>query len=283
MAPVTRAVVLARGLGSRMREGGGEGLRVDQAQAAGAGAKAMMPIGDGHAGEGGDRSGRPFLDFVLSGLADAGYRDACLVIGPEHQATRRYYTEIAPPARMRVHFAEQAQPRGTADAVASAAAFIGSDRVLVINGDNHYPTVTLEALRHVEGAATALFHADALVERGNIPRDRVRAFAIGTVDAAGFLDRLVEKPGDADLRQAGPNPLVSMNCWIVPPDILIACRAIAPSPRGELELTHAISWAIERLGTRFRVLVSDEGVLDLSKRDDVAGVTARLSATSPRP
>jgi dTDP-glucose pyrophosphorylase len=74
-----------------------------------------------------------------------------------------------------------------------------------------------------------------------------------------------------------------MNCWILPPEILIACHAIAPSPRGELELTHAISLAIERLEMRFRVLVSDEGVLDLSKRDDVAGVTARLSATSPRP
>ena len=35
--------------------------------------------------------GRPFLDYVLSGLADAGYRRVCLVVGPEHQAVRDYY------------------------------------------------------------------------------------------------------------------------------------------------------------------------------------------------
>ena len=35
--------------------------------------------------------GRPFMDYALSGLADAGYAEACLVIGPEHQIVRNYY------------------------------------------------------------------------------------------------------------------------------------------------------------------------------------------------
>jgi dTDP-glucose pyrophosphorylase len=260
-----------------MREAGRNTLRSDQAAAAGGGAKAMMPIGAPEAGA------RPFLDFVLSGLADAGYEQICLVIGPEHVETRHYYTTLAPPARVQVSFAEQVEPRGTADAVASAAAFIAQDHVLVINGDNYYPVATLAALRRCEAAATALFRADTLVARGNIPRERVRAFALGAVDAAGVLTRIVEKPSEAELREAGDTALVSMNCWLMPPAIVDACRAIGPSPRGELELTHAVAFAIDTLGVRFRVIVSDEGVLDLSRRDDVAAVTARLSTLAPRP
>jgi dTDP-glucose pyrophosphorylase len=276
-APVTRAVVLARGLGSRMRQAGGAALRSDQAAAADAGAKAMMPVGQASG------PARPFLDFVLSALADAGYACACLVIGPEHTEICRYYREISPPARLTLDFAEQKAPRGTADAVAAAARFIADDHVLVINGDNYYPPGALAALHQSEGAAAVLFRAEALVSCGNIAPERLRAFAIGVVDTGGVLVRIVEKPDDSELADAGPNPLVSMNCWVMPPSIVHACRSIAPSPRGELELTHAVTYAIDTLGVRFRVIESDEGVLDLSRRDDVAGVGARLAALSPRP
>ena len=57
----TRAVVLARGLGKRMRAADATAvLDPAQAAAADAGMKAMIPIG---------AAGHPFLDYVLSGLA----------------------------------------------------------------------------------------------------------------------------------------------------------------------------------------------------------------------
>ena len=75
-SPVTKAVILARGLGTRMRRDEGVGLDREQSRAAAEGAKGMIPFG------------RPFLDYVLSSLADAGFREVCLVIGPEHRAIR---------------------------------------------------------------------------------------------------------------------------------------------------------------------------------------------------
>ena len=73
MTGCEKAVVMARGLGTRMRKADvAAPLDRHQAEIANAGVKAMIPIG------------RPFLDYVLSGLADAGYSDACVVIGPEH-------------------------------------------------------------------------------------------------------------------------------------------------------------------------------------------------------
>lgn len=98
------------------------------------GIKALVPID------------RPFLDYVMSGLAEAGYRHVCLVIGPEHDVVRDYYGSIER-KRIEIHFAVQELPRGTADAVAAAEQFAAADPFLVINSDNYYPQEALRDLR----------------------------------------------------------------------------------------------------------------------------------------
>jgi glucose-1-phosphate thymidylyltransferase len=70
-----------------------------------------------------------------------------------------------------------------------------------------------------------------------------------------------------------------MNCWQFRPVIFAACRAIGPSPRGELELPDAVQHAMDVLGERFRVVPVRAAVLDLSSRQDVAPVAARLAGT----
>src|ERR1051325_368514 len=122
-----KAVILARGLGTRMRRDDAiSPLAKDQASAADAGVKAMIPFG------------RPFLDYVLSGLADAGYRQICLVIGPEHDAIRDYYFDQAL-SRIKLTYAIQHEARGTADAVLAAETFAAGREFVVMNSDNYYP------------------------------------------------------------------------------------------------------------------------------------------------
>ena len=109
---ITRAVILARGLGTRMRrEDAGAQVDAEQAAVADTGVKAMIPVG------------RPFLDFALSALADAGIEEVCLVVAPEHDLLRDRYTRELPVQRVRLHFAVQEAPRGTADAVLAAEDF----------------------------------------------------------------------------------------------------------------------------------------------------------------
>jgi glucose-1-phosphate thymidylyltransferase len=267
-AELIKAVILARGLGTRMRrlDPDTDPLDIVQAGMADAGLKAMIPVG------------RPFLDYVLSGLADAGLQEVCLVIGPEHDVLHEYYTHSCIPKRLRISFAIQKRPLGTADAVAAAESFVAGDCFLTLNSDNYYPVNAIRALRLLGKSALAAFERKSLIEKGNISSDRIRQFAVVTAAPDGALARIVEKPDETTLSAMGAEIYVSMNCWAFSPAIFRACAAIEPSPRGELELTDAVQYAIHRLGEHFRIVRFRAGVLDLSSRSDIAAVTESLKS-----
>lgn len=266
-----KAVILARGLGKRMRQVD-ENAVIDAEQAAVAdqGIKAMIPIG------------RPFLDYVLSALADADCCDVCLVIGPEHAGVRQYYERPGLLDRVRVSFAIQVRPLGTADAVLAAESFAGEDRFLVMNADNYYPVAAYAALRDLGEPGLVAFGRDALLADGRIAPDRIMKFALLDVDAEGYLRRIVEKPDERTARAMGAAALVSMNLWCFDAGIFEPCRTVAPSLRGELELPVAVQHAIDAYGRRFRVVPMHAPVLDLSSRADIAGVASRLATIDVR-
>ena len=304
-----KAVVLARGLGTRMRAQDPDARLTDrQRAAADAGLKAMIPV-----------NGRPFLDYALSALADAAVTDIALIVAPEHDEVRRHYAE-SPPARIELSLVVQPEARGTADAVLAAAAWTRDEPFLAINADNLYPVAALARLAALDGPGLLAFERDDLVRTGNIPADRIRSFAVLEVDDEGYLTRIVEKPASIDARTAAdlppaggsyragryehdsppaggsdrhPDPaasafrqkdhvLVSMNCWRFDARIFAACRDSPRSPRGEFELPDAVALATRR-GVRFRALPGDGPVLDLSRRADTADVERRLAGVEPRP
>jgi dTDP-glucose pyrophosphorylase len=269
MSQCKKAVIMARGLGTRMRKAD-EAALLDQKQAeiADAGVKAMIPID------------RPFLDYVLSGIADAGYSEVCLVIGPEHEIVRAYYRDYAP-RRIALTFAVQEKPLGTADAVLAAEDYIGDEHFLVINSDNYYPVEALRGLRELGESGIALFDRDRLVAESNIPEDRVLKFAVARVNDGGCLAQIYEKPLPETIRALGLPVYVSMNSWMFSPVIFEACQKVCPSARGELELTDAVQYAIDVLKERFRVLTYKSPVLDMSSRSDIALVAERLRGINP--
>jgi glucose-1-phosphate thymidylyltransferase len=241
----------------------GAELDADQASVADTGVKAMIPVG------------RPFLDFVLSSLADAGFTDVCLVIGPEHSQVRDHYGRDNPPTRIRVRFAEQARPLGTADAVLAAERFTEGDTFVVLNSDNYYPPEVLSELGRLREPALIAFAHSALMELGNISAERVKRFGALDIDADGYLRRILVTPDEAMLRQGGEIH-GSLNCWLFDNRIFAACREVALSPRNELELPRAVQLAIDKHGMRMKAIRLRAPVLDLSNRADIAVVEERL-------
>mgnify|MGYP000272670932 CR=1 FL=1 len=269
-----KALLLARGLGRRMQAAhAGAPLTAAQRAAAAAGAKGMMPIGTGS---------RPFLDHVLSTLADAGCCDVCLVVAPDHDAIRRYYDGPGRPARVRVSYAVQPVADGTARAVLAGQAFAGDDPFLVLNADNLYPVAVLQSLAALDGPGLPAFECTALVRDSGFPADRVAGFAVLDVDEADDLRAILEKPTAAQLAAAGPHALVSMNVWRFDHRIFTACANVPVSARGEYELPDAVGLAIAT-GTPYRVIRAHGAVLDLSRQGDIPQVAARLAGLAPRP
>lgn len=267
----TKAVILARGLGTRMRKAASTELSEKQQQVAALGVKAMMPIGDGD-------DGHPFVNYVISALADAGLTDICLVIGDEHGFIRDYYDGLEK-SRVKVSYAIQAEPKGTADAVLAAREFCGDDRFVMLNSDNYYPASSVSKLVQAPGTATLAFDAKSLIAKSNIPAERVQAFAILDADENGHLTDIIEKPSEEELA-AHPEPQVSMNCFMFEPSIFDACERIEPSPRGELEIQSAIRLLVSE-GTPMTVVPSTDGVLDMSGRGDIPSVVEALSSITP--
>jgi UDP-N-acetylglucosamine diphosphorylase / glucose-1-phosphate thymidylyltransferase / UDP-N-acetylgalactosamine diphosphorylase / glucosamine-1-phosphate N-acetyltransferase / galactosamine-1-phosphate N-acetyltransferase len=225
---------------------------------------------------------RPFLEYVISALADAGISNVVLVLGPEHDVVRHHFSIDAPPKRVRLRFGLQDEPRGTADAVRAAADVIGEEPFLVLNADNYYPVEAYRRLAEEATAATIAFDRDALLRESNIDPERVRSFAVLEVSDDERLLGIVEKPGDT-LDLTSPRARwVGMNCWAVTPSIVDACRRVPLSARGEYELPEAVALAL-REGVHVRAPKMAAGVLDLSRRSDIATVTEALASIDPRP
>jgi glucose-1-phosphate thymidylyltransferase len=249
-------------------------LTSSQRAAADAGEKVSMPFVDAGGVE------RPFLDFVVNALAEAGFRKVCLVIGDEQEGLRRRYASTRP-GGVRVICARQEEPRGTADAVAAAEGVVANRPFVVVNGDNLYPVAGLTQLLAQDGPGLLVFERDELARSSALPVDRLAAFAMPVVGPDGTLTAIVEKPDVETLRAAGPHSLVSMNAWKFDPRIFAACHDVPRSTRGEFELPDAVRLAMSR-GVRFRAIRARGPVFDLTRRQDIATIAALLTGVHVR-
>ena len=270
-----KAVILARGLGTRMRKQGpvGGGVLSDTVEAlAQQGLKALIPL-----------RGRPFLDYVVAGLRRAGLRRLCLVVAPDCPLLTDYARQTSERTGLDITCAVQGEPLGTADAVLAAESFAGGDPFIVCNGDNLYPDEALGRLAQLADRRCCIvgFERDALMQGSNFPPERLKAFAVLRAAPDGCLEEIIEKPPDPQRYARDGKLWVNMNLFRFTPEVFEACRQVRPSPRGELELTEAATRLARSGRVPFHVLFAEGPVLDLTGRDDVPALERLLEGREP--
>ncbi|MFZ4515486.1 MAG: glucose-1-phosphate thymidylyltransferase [Acidimicrobiia bacterium] len=204
-----KALVLAGGAGTRLRP-------ITYTSA-----KQLVPLAN-----------RPIIAYGLDAIAASGITEVGIIVNDPDSDIQSAIGDGSKFGIQATYIVQDA-PRGLAHAVLIARDFLGDDPFVMYLGDN----VVIGGIagfvdQFCEGGMDAL----VLLTRVENPRQ----FGVAAFNADGSLQYLVEKPKDP------PSDMALVGVYLFDPKIHDAVRAIAPSARGELEITDAIQWLIDQ-------------------------------------
>ncbi|HZX53874.1 MAG TPA: glucose-1-phosphate thymidylyltransferase, partial [Ilumatobacteraceae bacterium] len=214
-----KALILAGGAGTRLRP-------ITHTSA-----KQLVPVAN-----------KPILFYGIEAMVAAGITEIGVIVG-DTQAEVIAALGEGERFGARFTFIPQDAPLGLAHCVLIADEFLGDDDFVMYLGDNL-----------LEQDLAAFVHSFEVARRGTEPPSAQillkqvpdpHRFGIAELDTDGHVVRLVEKPADP------PSDLALVGVYLFDRTIGTAVRSIAPSARGELEITDAIQWLVDQ-GLRVR-------------------------------
>ena len=227
-----KALILAGGEGTRLRP-------ITHTRA-----KQLVPVAN-----------KPILFYGIEAMVAAGIEEIGVITGatgPEVRAALGDGSDFG----AKITYIPQEAPLGLAHCVLIAGDFLGSDDFVMYLGDNLLEQDLAAFIAAFEAARSSADPPAAQILLKQVPDPH--RFGIATLDERGHVVELVEKPDDP------PSDLALVGVYLFDETIHEAVRAIAPSDRGELEITDAIQWLITN-GKRVRTELLSGWWIDTGK------------------
>lgn len=196
----------------------------------------------------------PVMFRVIRAVRDAGIRDIGIVVGDTESEIR---AAVGDGARWGITptFIRQSAPRGLAHAVLESRGFLGDDRFVMFLADN---VIQGGIAPLIATFASSDWNCQVVLKQVPNPSQ----FGVAELGADGSIVRLVEKPA------VPPSDLALVGVYMFDHHIHDAVRAIAPSARGEYEITDAIQWLIDH-GLRVHAYIHEGWWIDTGKPTDL--------------
>jgi glucose-1-phosphate thymidylyltransferase len=189
---------------------------------------------------------KPMVYYPLSILMLAGIREVLVISTPADLPMFRQLLGSGEPWGMRFEYAEQAVPRGLADAFIIGKRFIGNSPVCLILGDNIFHGQTLGVL-----LKRATERTDAATVFAYPVKDPER-YGVVEFDRQGRALTLEEKPKKPRSHYAVPG------LYFYGAEVVGLAGNLMPSARGEIEITDLNRIYLER--GRLAVEVMGRGI-----------------------
>jgi dTDP-glucose pyrophosphorylase len=202
-SPITKAVVLAAGRGTRMKS------LTDDCP------KPMLPL-----------SGRPLLAHLAERMEEAGVREILVITGYKAHVVEDYFREH-PPASVKLSYRLQEPQNGTGSAALLGREFVGNDPFLLTFGDILVDTETYRTMFRLFAGAEAVL----AVKHVDDPYQGAAVYVEGD-----RVTKIIEKPPQGTSTTNWNNAGI----YCVGPGIFDELARVPLSPRGEYELTDAI-------------------------------------------
>lgn len=203
-----KALVLSGGKGTRLRP-------ITHTSA-----KQLVPVAN-----------KPILFYGMEAIAAAGIRSVGIIVGDTKDEIRAAVGDGGKWG-VKVTYIEQEAPLGLAHAVKIARPFIGDDEFVMYLGDNLVKDGIVSIVKEFQANKP---NAQILLAKVPNPQQ------FGVAELAGKkVVRLEEKPANPR------SDLALVGVYLFDKAIFEAVNAISPSPRGELEITDAIQYLIDK-------------------------------------
>jgi glucose-1-phosphate thymidylyltransferase len=213
---------------------------------------------------------KPMVYYPLSTLMLAGIRDILVITTPQDQASFRRLLGDGSDLGIRIAYESQPHPEGLAQAFVIGREFVGRERVALALGDNIF---------YGEGLADQLQRVARRDEGATVFGYRVRdpqRYGVVELDASGRAVGLVEKPTQPR------SPYAVTGLYFYDNRVLDIAASLAPSARGELEITDVNLAYLERGELHVEVLGRGMAWLDTGTHESLLQASTFIQAIEQR-
>ena len=173
--------------------------------------------------------GKPILEHCLDALKANGVTEAVIVTHYMGDAIRAYFGDGSR-FGFKLEYVEQKEVLGTGNAAGVAEPFVDGDFLLVY-GDLLF---SADAVKNVLNSYRS---AEAAAAMAVVAVDKPESYGIIEYKKDKTVKRIVEKPS----RKSAPSNLANAGLYVFGKDVFDVLRRVKRSPRGEWELTDAVT------------------------------------------